>query len=251
MPTSPSQLHYTLFPGALISPHHIHMHWCLPPVHLPRPAHSPRGQVYVPSCQEHPDVTWASQTQHVQTKSIIFLFNLSPSSNPCSSKWYHHPLWPSKTWKSPSASNWSHGVHSFLFMEASESSSAAHAMGPICHLLRLPQMALVVKNPPANAGDSRDSSSIPGLGRSPGGGHGNPFQYSCLCPMDRGARRATVHRLQSVRHDWSDLAHMLSRLPLRFLWPFQTLKSIVIPAQLAQPTPSSEECVLINYYTHT
>lgn len=92
MPTSPSQLHYTLFPGALISPHHIHMHWCLPPVHLPRPAHSPRGQVCVPSCQVHPDVTWASQTQHVQTKSIIFLFNLSPSSNPCSSKWYHHPL---------------------------------------------------------------------------------------------------------------------------------------------------------------
>ena len=41
----------------------------------------------------------------------------------------------------------------------------------------------------------------------------------------------------------SDLAHMLARLPLRFLWPFQTLKSIVTPAQLAQPAPSSEECV--------
>ena len=48
----------------------------------------------------------------------------------------------------------------------------------------------------------------------------------------------------------SDLAHMLARLPLRFLWPFQTLKSIVTPAQLAQPAPSSEECVLINYYAN-
>ena len=38
----------------------------------------------------------------------------------------------------------------------------------------------VVKNPPANAGDIRDTGSIPGLGRSPGGGHGNPLQYSCL-----------------------------------------------------------------------
>ena len=49
----------------------------------------------------------------------------------------------------------------------------------------------VVKNPPANA---RDTSLIPGLGRSPGEGNGNPFQYSCLGnPMDRGAWRATVH----------------------------------------------------------
>ena len=48
-------------------------------------------------------------------------------------------------------------------------------------------VAIVVKTPPANAGDVRDESSIPGLGRSPGGGHGNPLQYSCLeNPMDRG-----------------------------------------------------------------
>ena len=54
-------------------------------------------------------------------------------------------------------------------------------------------MALVVKNPPANAGDIRDAGSIPGSGRSPGGGHGNPLQYSCLeNPVDRGAWRATV-----------------------------------------------------------
>ena len=50
------------------------------------------------------------------------------------------------------------------------------------------QVALVVKNPPANAGDRRDVGSIPGLGRFPGGGHGNPLQYFCLKnPMDSGA----------------------------------------------------------------
>ena len=52
----------------------------------------------------------------------------------------------------------------------------------------------VVKNPPANAGDAGDVGLIPGLGRSPGGGNGNPLQYSCLeNPMDRAAWRATVH----------------------------------------------------------
>ena len=56
------------------------------------------------------------------------------------------------------------------------------------------QVVLVVKNLPANAGHVRDMGSIPGLGRSPGGRHGNPLQYSCLeNPMDRGAWWATVH----------------------------------------------------------
>ena len=58
------------------------------------------------------------------------------------------------------------------------------------------QVALVVKNLPANAGDVRDVGSIPGLGRFPGGGHGNPPQYSCLeNPIDREAWWATVHRV--------------------------------------------------------
>ena len=52
---------------------------------------------------------------------------------------------------------------------------------------------LVVKNPPVNAGDIRDMGSIPELGRYPGGGHGNPLQYSCLeNPMDREACWATA-----------------------------------------------------------
>ena len=52
----------------------------------------------------------------------------------------------------------------------------------------------MVKNPPTNTGDIRDVGSIPGSGRSPGGGPGNPLQYSCMeNPMDRGAWRKTVH----------------------------------------------------------
>ena len=54
--------------------------------------------------------------------------------------------------------------------------------------IRASQVALVVKNPPVNAGDVRARGSIPELGRSPGGGNGNPLQYSCLeNSMDRGA----------------------------------------------------------------
>ena len=54
-------------------------------------------------------------------------------------------------------------------------------------------MALVVKNLPTKAEDIRDAGSIPGSGRSLGGGHSNPIQYSCLeKPMDRGAWWATV-----------------------------------------------------------
>ena len=55
--------------------------------------------------------------------------------------------------------------------------------------MRASQVALVVKNLPANAGDTRNAGSIPGLGRSPGKGNGNPLQYSCLENyMDREAR---------------------------------------------------------------
>ena len=56
------------------------------------------------------------------------------------------------------------------------------------------QVALAVKNPPANAGESRDADSTQESGRPPGGGNGNPVQYSCLeNPMCRGAWRAIVH----------------------------------------------------------
>ena len=66
----------------------------------------------------------------------------------------------------------------------------------------------MVKNLPANAGDVRDTGSIPGSGRSPGKGNGNTFQYSCLeNPMDRGAWQSTVHGVNKVG---CNLAHTAS-----------------------------------------
>ena len=58
-----------------------------------------------------------------------------------------------------------------------------------------------VKNLPANAGNVRDSGSVPGLGRSPKAGNGKPTQYSCLeSPMDRGTWQATLHESQRLGH---------------------------------------------------
>ena len=57
----------------------------------------------------------------------------------------------------------------------------------------------MVKNPSANVGDLRDVCLIPGLGRSPGGGHNNSLQHSCLeNPIDRGAWQATVHGIAEL-----------------------------------------------------
>ena len=84
------------------------------------------------------------------------------------------------------------------------------------------QVALVIKNPPANAGDRRDMNSIPGSGRSPEEGHSNPLQYSCLeNPMDRGAWWAIIHGLHRVGHDWSNLALNYATVNAAFLreWP--------------------------------
>ena len=64
-----------------------------------------------------------------------------------------------------------------------------------------------------NAGDAEDSGLIPGLGRSPGGGHGNPFQYSYLeNPMNGGAWRATVHRVaeSQIRLKRLSMTHIVS-----------------------------------------
>ena len=64
------------------------------------------------------------------------------------------------------------------------------------------QVALVVKYPPANAGDVTDLGSIPGSRIAPGGENGTSLQYSCLAkPMDRGAWQTSVMELQRVGHD--------------------------------------------------
>ena len=105
-------------------------------------------------------------------------------------------------------------------------------------------MTLVVKNPPANAGDARDAGWTPGpkqkpscpiglnhfdsgSGRSPGGGNGSPFQYSCLGnPMGRGAWRATVHavtkngtRLKSLSRHPGEQPDEMDGDPGHILWP--------------------------------
>ena len=70
-----------------------------------------------------------------------------------------------------------------------------------CKWLQAFQVVLVVKNLPANTGDLRDASSIPGWERSLGGGHGNPLQYSCLeNPVDSEAWWTTVH---GVAKSWA------------------------------------------------
>ena len=83
-------------------------------------------------------------------------------------------------------------------------------------------VALVVKNLPANAGDIIDLGSIPGWGRSLGGGHGNPLQYSCQeNPMDRGTWRGAYNPWnQKELDDWSDLACMHTQLESRYTFKY-------------------------------
>ena len=80
----------------------------------------------------------------------------------------------------------------------------------------------MVKSPPANAGDTRNSGSIPGSRRASGGGHGNPLQYSCLeNSMDRGAWRAIVHgAAKSQALKWLSTHHVLSTYSVPDTVPF-------------------------------
>ena len=77
--------------------------------------------------------------------------------------------------------------------------------------IRASQVVLVIKNLPALQGNVRDMGSIPGSGRSPGGGHDNPLQYSCLDnPVERELGGVQSIGLQRIGHDWSDLVHIPS-----------------------------------------
>jgi len=95
-------------------------------------------------------------------------------------------------------------------------------------------MALVVKNLPANAGDIRVVTLIPRLGRSTGGGHGNPFQYSCLeNPIERGGWWATIlKQLSTVQ------ACIVSKFPIHTLKEYQYMKYIH-PGDYSEEKPDS------------
>ena len=93
----------------------------------------------------------------------------------------------------------------------------------------------MVKNLPANTEDLKEKCSISGLGRSPGGGHGNPLQYSCLeNPMNKGAWQATVHKIaESDRTEgtWRACMHQLSCIVVCVPWcvglsSFSTLENL-------------------------
>ena len=84
-------------------------------------------------------------------------------------------------------------------------------------IFRAAQVVLVVKNLPTTAGDIRDMSSIPGFGRSPGVGNGNPLQCFCLeNSMDRRAWRATVHGVAKSRTHVHRHAQLIMLLTLLF-----------------------------------
>ena len=126
---------------------------------------------------------------------------------------------------------------------------------------RVSQVPLVVRNLPANAEDVRDAGSILGSGRSPGGGHGNPLQYSCLeNPMDRGAWWATVHGVANSRTWLSDwhfhfnvftfpgwwLCHHSLHGSLDDPWPFRCVlchRELTVSPQLPRSQPQGHHSV--------
>ena len=80
-------------------------------------------------------------------------------------------------------------------------------------------MALVVRNPPATAGDLRDAGLIHGSGRSPGGGHGNPLRFSCLeNPMGRGAWQPTVHKVAKSQTQLKELRTHTNKARNKEVW---------------------------------
>ena len=93
----------------------------------------------------------------------------------------------------------------------------------------------MVKNLLANAGGIRDTGSIPGSGRSPGGGHGKPLQYSCLeNPIDRGAWWATVHRV--TESDMAEVSeHICIYTSVQFSSVVQSCPTLCDPMNCSTP----------------
>ena len=103
-------------------------------------------------------------------------------------------------------------------------------------LLMTSWVVLVVKNPLANAGEVRNTGSIPGSGRSPEGGYGNSLQYSCLeNPMDRGTWQVMVYRIEKSQTwlKWLTTAHMV---PIMTAWPMKYAIMVLCLKRLPVPT---------------
>ena len=96
------------------------------------------------------------------------------------------------------------------------------------------QVVLVGKNPPANAGDIRDTGLIPGSGRSPGGAHGNLLQYSCLGnPMNRGAWQDTVYAVAKSQ-TWLKRLSTHARMNLRKYLKTKHISNSVCPFPIGE-----------------
>ena len=120
-----------------------------------------------------------------------------------------------------------------------------HTNFPCVFYLWASEEALVVRKLPASAGDERDVGSIPGWGRSPGGGHGNPLQNSCLeNPMDRGAWQYTVH---GVTKSGPQLKQLSPRRCAFCLWGLHySLRSSWRPFIYLSQLPHRVRAIIIN-----
>ena len=108
-------------------------------------------------------------------------------------------------------------------------------------------MALVTKKPPAIAGGIRDLGSIPGPGRSPGGGRGNPFQYPCLeNPAGRGAWWATVHAVAE-----SDMTEVTEHAACTMTFTLWVVRNIFIYICVCVCIHCIKHCVYIYTCTHS
>ena len=106
------------------------------------------------------------------------------------------------------------------------------------------QVAVLVKNPPANARDVRDAGSIPGSGGFLGGRHGNPLQYSCLeNPHGQRSLAGYSPRGQRVRHNWSELACMDTTQLRCWKW-MSTLFKLIRSFTAFPVNPVSFQCFL-------
>ena len=109
------------------------------------------------------------------------------------------------------------------------------------HLVkRASQLVLVVKNPPANAEDIRNMGSIPGLGRSPGGGHGNPLQYSCL-KNPHGQRRLWFQLPKQV---WCYKSMKFAHQLLEQVYNYYSVLSAWTSIEMLKHKECLEECVM-------